>query len=211
MNGTWQEASQEQVRALVHKFRNHVSDDRQPLVDNITRLRALSLSCHQDVVLFEGETRDQSGQAGVMAFLLHGKGITLLDGNSEHIHRLNALNPAVIQTQLQAETYLKFFTGAMTGKESTFRILETAQELVWEDKQKDSSHDLVRKITPLELLPHKNGWNGTGVMQYEKHLFVTKLTLSADGAVIMEDDDLIVNNLPIADTRYTGLLRHEEF
>lgn len=210
MNGAWQEASQEQVRALVHKFRNHVSDDRQPLIDNITRLRALPLSCYQDVVLFEGETRDQSGQVGVMAFLLHTKGITLLDGNSEHIRRLNRVNPAVIQTQEQAKTYLKFFTGSITGEKGNFRIIETPQEVRW-NNQKDSYHELVPKITPLDLAPNGDTWKGTGVMQYGKQIFITILSLTVGGLVTMEDNQPIGKNLPIAATRYSGLLRHEEF
>lgn len=212
MNGAWQEASQEQILSLVYKFRNYVPNDKQPLVDNITRLRALSLSCHQDVVLFEGETRDQSGQAGVMAFLLHTKGVTLLDGSSDHIHRMNAINPPAIRTHAQVQTYLKLFTGAMTGEESNFRILETPQELVWKNETiKGSYHDLVRKITPLELRPNGDTWTGTAVVQYGKYLFITTFVLTADGHVTMEDAHPIEEILPIAATRYTGLLRYDEF
>ncbi|MDR4469615.1 MAG: hypothetical protein MRJ68_15195 [Nitrospira sp.] len=215
MNGAWQEASPEQVQSLVHKFRNHVSDDRQLLVDNIVRLRALSLTCYQDVVLFEGETRDQSGQVGVMAFLLHTKGVTLLDGKSEHLYKLNTANALAIQTREQAQTYLKFFAGAITSEEGNFRILETPQDLVWKDEKKDSYRDLLHKITPLEVAQNANGWKGTGMMQHGKLLFGFTLALTADGRVAMEDDHPddhpIVDNLPIAITRYTDVLRHEEF
>lgn len=210
MNGAWQEASQEQVVSLMQKFRNHVSRDNQPLFDNIARLRALSLSCYQDVVLFEGDTRDQLGQVGVMAFLLHTKGITLLDGNSEHLHKLNATNAPAIQTREQAQTYLKFFTGAIHSEESNFRILETPQDLVWKDERDDSYRDLLHKITPLELMPNGDAWKGTGAMQYGKALLIFTVTLTIDGRVTM-DDDQPVENLPVAASRYIGLLRHEEF
>ncbi|MBX3327838.1 MAG: hypothetical protein KF682_18245, partial [Nitrospira sp.] len=129
MNGEWQYASQEQVASLIQKFRNHVSHEQRSLIEGITRLRALPLSCHQDVILFEGEARHSSGQVGVVSFLLHTKGITLLDGKADRIYALNVWNPAKIGTEEQAQTYLKLFTGSLTSEEGNFRILQTSEEV----------------------------------------------------------------------------------
>lgn len=212
MSGDWQDASQEQVGVLLPKVRKHISRDEGVLVDGITRLRALPLSCHQDVVLFEGETKNASGQAGVISFLLHTKGITLLDGKADRLHALNAWNPVMIRTREQAQTYLKLFAGALTSEVGNFRILETYQEIVWKDETDRTKHqELNRKVKPLELRPDGGAWRGTGVVQYGNHVFVSTFTLAANGKVKMADDDPIGKNLPIVSTRYAGPLRYETF
>lgn len=212
MSGDWQYASQDQVSILRSKFRIHVSQEERMLLDGITRLRALPLSCHEDAVLFEGETRDSSRQSGVVSFLLHKKGITLLDGKSDRLHALNAWSPVITRTKEQAETYLKLFVGSLIAEEGNFRILQTPEEIVWKDDTgKESHQEVVKKMKPLELQPNGDSWKGTGVVQYGKHLFVSTFSLAPNGKVEMPDDDTIGENLPIAATRYAGSLRYERF
>lgn len=212
MSGDWQYASQEQVAVLLPKFRKHVSRDESALVDGITRLRALPLLCHQDVVLFEGETQNPSGQVGVVSFLFHTKGITLLDGKADRIHGLNAWNPAMLRTKEQAQTYLKFFAGAFTSEEGNFRMLETIQDILWKVETDGTKHqELNGKVRLLELRADGNSWKGTGVVQYGKDLFVSTFDLSANGQVKMVDDNPIGKNLPIAAVHYAGPLRYEMF
>ena len=178
---------------------------------SITKLRARTLPFYKDATLLEGEVEGESEQPGVLSFLLHRKGMTILDGTSNPIHRVNAWMPLDLSTQEKAQNYLQFFTAAISGEEGNFRIVQSPAQIEWDVQADESSKQSVH-VQALTVYPTDGlSWQATGTVQYGKNLYAANFMINSQGKVQMEDDTLMMAQLPISQNRYVEGVRYRGF
>lgn len=220
MDGDWQDLSPDQFSAVMQKLRSHrdalspnlIRRNEWPVLVEPSRLRRLPLACYNNVALIEAEIQETGEQPGVLTFLLHEQGGTLLNGRRgvEQIRLLNKWNPPQLNTPEQAVTYLKFVIGAMDPGDGNFRVLEEAHSVDWKTDADRAAHaDLEQVIRPLEIRKNGDSWIGVAIIQYKADLYRAELALSPDGLPKMLDDQSLGSNLPIKVRRFIEWLRYD--
>jgi hypothetical protein len=162
--------------------------------------------------LIEAEIQETGEQPGVLTFLLHEQGGTLLNGRRgvEQIRLLNKWNPPQLNTPEQAVTYLKFVIGAMDPGDGNFRVLEEAHSVDWKTDADRAAHaDLEQVIRPMTMTKKEHNWIGVVIIQYKADLYRAELALSPDGQLQMVDDQALGSNLPIKVRRFFEWLRYD--
>lgn len=179
----------------------------------ITQFRRTKLSFYPDAYLYEGLVpADNFNKGGVFSFIVSAGGkITLLDGSSPPIHRLNAEFPLKLDSDEQAEDYLRFFHAAVYGSEGDFHIVDNGSDLLWEKDVSVSNRQIVEKhIKPLLIERIKEGvWHFEVTIQYSDAVFYAKMELRAGGMVEMIEDQPFSADLPLRRQAFDGPLRHE--
>lgn len=220
MDGDWQDLPPDQFSEVMQKLRSHrdalspylIRRNEWPVPVEPSRLRRLSLACYNNAALIEAEIQETGEQSGVLTFLLHEQGGTLLNGRRgvEQIRRLNKWNPPQLHTPEQAVAYLKFVVGAMDPGDGNFRILEEAHSIDWKTDVDRTAHaDLEQVIQPLEIRKKGDNWIGVAIIQYKADLYRAELALSPGGQLQMVDDQALGSNLPIKVRRFFEWLRYD--
>lgn len=211
LDGEWHYATPEEVKTLTPKFSSMAPRSYRTVFQSMTKLRARTLPFYKDATLLEGEVEGESEQPGVLSFLLHRKGMTILDGTSNPIHRVNAWMPLDLSTQEKAQNYLQFFTAAISGEEGNFRIVQSPAQIEWDVQADESSKQSVH-VQALTVYPTDGlSWQATGTVQYGKNLYAANFMINSQGKVQMEDDTLMMAQLPISQNRYVEGVRYRGF
>ena len=173
----------------------------------------MTVPFYKDVTLFEGEVKGSSGDKGVLSFLLHGKGVTVLDGTANPIHAVNAWMPVDLNTQEKAQLYLRFFTAAISGDGGNFRIVQDPAHLAWNvQADAQTKQTVVGQVTPLIVYPTDGqSWQAAGTVQYGKDLYRASFFVGSKGQVKMEGDTLVLSQLPISQDKYIEGVRYKVF
>lgn len=177
-------------------------DDWQPV-----RLRRLPLSCYDNVVLMEaqignGDVLEGGKQPRVVTFLLHDRGLTMLNDSWGMNHRLTILEfnrwkPPQLGTSEQAGTYLKLMMGLSS------RVLDGATSLdwAWYADSVVRGH-LERMIHPPTLVMMGGTWVGEAVFQWQNGVSRIAFTLAPDGGFNITDEQSLGRDLPIKMRHY---------
>lgn len=220
MDGDWLDLSPDQFSEVKQKLRSNwgafgrygVKRNEWPVQVEPSRLRRLSLACYNNVALIKAEIQETGEQPGVLTFLLHEQGGTLLNGRRgvEQIRLLNKWNRPQLHTPEQAAAHLNFVIGAMDPGDGNFRILEEAHSIDWKtDADRTAYPDLEQMIRPLEIRKNGDGWIGVAIIQYRADLYRAELALSPDGQPKMLDDQSLGSNLPIKVRRFFEWRRYD--
>ncbi len=143
---------------------------------------------------------DQSWQPNGMAvwFIGHQGIFYLLDGNSEPIHRVNAMAPIRVSDQNYID-YLKFFCTFVYTEGATFRIIENYQDLeVYGPAPPGFDHAVMPYLKPVTI--YQRGQDGSifaeATLVYQHALYHVRFQVQLDGQVTMLDDKKIPVDLP---------------
>ena len=143
---------------------------------------------------------DQSWQPGGMTvwFIGHQGIFYLLDGNSEPIHRVNAMAPIRISDQNYID-YLKFFCTFVYTEGATFRIIESLQDLeIYGPAPPGFDHAVSPYLKPVTI--YQRGQDGSifaeAALVYQHALYHVRFQVQLDGQVTMLDDKKVPVDLP---------------
>ena len=220
MEGNWQDLPPDQFSQVMEKVRHHRAAPTRFWIRRNewsgpvepSRLRRLPLACYDNVALIEGELEIPGEQSGVLTFLSHDRGITLLNGRRgvEQIRQLNKWNPPQLHTPEQAATYLKFMVGTVDPGDGNLRVLEDAHSVDWKTDADRAAHaDLEQAIHPLEMSEKDDTWIGTAIIQHHADLYRIELALSQNGQPKLLDGQSLGANLPIKMRRFFEWLRYD--
>ena len=220
MEGNWQDLPPEEFAEVMQRIRHHraaptrfwIRRNEWSVPVEPSRLRRLPLACYDNVALIEGELEIPGVQSGVLTFLSHDRGITLLNGQRgvEQIRQLNKWNRPQLTTPEQAVTYLKFVIGTMDPGDGNFRVLEEAQSLDWKTDEDRAAHaHLEQAIRPVTMTKKEHDWIGEAIIQYKADLYRAELSLSLNGQPNMLDDQSLGSNLPIKVRRFFEWVRYD--
>lgn len=181
------------------------------LLQDTRELRAMALPFYDKTTLLEARARGEDGDLILIHILLGPSGHSVLNGTSPVIHDYNKAAPIHIDTATQAAAYLRFFCGAVVGKEGPFSIIEKADDL-WLEKSADPTirAQATAKLIPLEIKADPEGdWRAQAVVAYSNALFIGSFRIKRNGVVEMLDDQPIMTNLPLRRIGYKGEARLE--
>lgn len=220
MEGNWQDLTPEEFSEVMQKVRlyraapTRIWIRRNEWLGPVepSRLRRLPLACYDNVALIEGEIVIPGQQPGVLTFLSHARGMTMLNGQRgvEQIRQLNKWNPPQLHTPEQAATYLKFMVGTADPGDGNVRVLEDAHSVDWKtDADRAAYADLEQVIHPLEMSKKDDSWIGTAIIQHHADLYRIELSLSQNGQPTLLDGQSLGTNLPIKMRRFFEWLRYD--
>jgi hypothetical protein len=211
LSGEWRTLSGEEARRAFFQLflgmRSHFD-----LLGDIRQLRALSLPFYANATLVEARGWDTWGHPLVLNAVVRTEDVVALDGTSIPIHDLNAVQAPTLESEEQAKAYLRFFTGAIQGKEGPFQIVEKPSDLWWNAGERNCQRDPVftGMLEPLAAQRDgQGGWNANATMVYSDVLFKIKLHVDPKGMVEMGEDQPLRVGLPIRGVRNSGVARQE--
>lgn len=131
-------------------------------------------------------------------FIGHQTNIFALNGNSEPLHRVNAIAPVRINDQNYVD-YLKFFCTFVYTEGATFRIIETLQDLeVYGPAPAGFDQAVTPYLKPVTM--YQRGPNGEifaeATLVYQHQLYHVRFKVEMSGEVTMLDDKKIPVDLP---------------
>lgn len=221
LDGKWEELTPEQAAGVVQRLRQYwrelrrgLSEDDWPLLQDATRFRQLPLPFYMNVVLVEGEIRKAGQEPGLLTFLLHDRGVTLLtdSGGRGVILDLNHWNPPQLDAPEYAAIYTKLFIGAMGGAKGDLRVLEDPNMVEWRTDEDRRAHGALEQvIRPVLIRAEEKVWVTETIIQSGETLVHADFALEHNGWLRLLNGYTVGSALPIKRTHYTRYLRHESF
>lgn len=215
--GDWvtpdKQASQDLIDRLVKLASTPETKWIETWARRIIQFRTKQLSFYPGAKLCEGLVPPvDHGAASIFSFILLKDGIiSFLSGTAQNIHLLNRHIPVELRTREQVESYLRFFTAAIFGDYSNFRIVDGLEDPLWaRDTSEADKQRAAKYIRPLLMDQLDDGrWKANVTMQYSTALFSAVLYILPTGMIEMADDVPIAANLPLRREAFNGPLRYE--
>ncbi|MEM9497026.1 MAG: hypothetical protein AAGA28_03815, partial [Pseudomonadota bacterium] len=163
-------------------------------------VREAVLPFYQSGRLIEIETIREDSER-LLSFLVFPEKTFLLNGTSPPIHEANARMGVFIDSAADAAAYLRFFCLFINGEEGPFKILESVEELSWNEEARPT--DIIQTaplLRPLTVWPDPekpDHWRAAATIQYSNALFYAEFRIQPTGMVEMLDDNPVAANLPL--------------
>lgn len=130
-----------------------------------------------------------------------GKSVTILDWSNGPIYELNERVPLSINEKNITE-YIRFFFTFVRGRHGRFLITESVDDIAWKDEPPATARKTISSlIEPIRL----RGIEGNGSyilsarMIFKDSLFRTCITVTKKGNVKMDEEELVVEDIPVLD------------
>ncbi len=126
--------------------------------------------------------------------------VVILDFTNDPIYMLNKELPV----QLTPETvfdYVRFFFTYVKGRHGRFLISETVDDINWKEEPPSAARKAIGKmLKEMELKSTENGaYYMEATMIFKDSLFKSDIYVSADGAVTLKDEELLIEDMPVLD------------
>lgn len=127
--------------------------------------------------------------------------VNVLNWTNEVIYRLNKSVPIRLNGQ-NMDDYVRFFFTYVRGKHGRFLIIDTVDDIDWREEPAPAGRKALGKmIEPMRILRKEN--DGTVVFRasiiFRSSLFVAEAHVKPDGMVMMQNEELLVEDIPVAD------------
>ena len=124
-----------------------------------------------------------------------------LNWSNEPIFRLNKIVPVVINDATMAD-YVRFFFTHVRGPHGRFLIIDTVDDIDWREEPAPAGRKaLGRMIEPMYVKSREA--DGTIVFKlcvvFKDSLFQAEAHLKTDGRIAMTNEELLVEDIPVAD------------
>ena len=171
----------------------------------IDAVRRTKVNFYSDTWLYEARCVDGEEFAGYLTWIANDEHVVQLTGNSPPIHHLNSMIPIELTNSDIAAQYLEFFCSAVHGQAGAFRVITSPDALRWESEPEDPlPEDVMRKLHPVEMKrvePEQEEkkdpvWTTECAVQYADALFQSEFVVQDDGAVLMLNDQPLVEDRP---------------
>ena len=171
---------------------------------DLRRMRSLDLSFYPNATLYELELARPGGSVGIFTYIRQNEAFVRLDGHSPQIHQLSRSAPIRIDTLQEAVAFLRFFMGAVQGKDGVFMVVDGVTDVPWlpsaTSSQKQQAQRDIQRLA-VEASP-SGGWRAKATVRYRDALFIATIWIKPDGMVEMLDDNPIVEDLPVRIDRF---------
>jgi hypothetical protein len=132
----------------------------------------------------------------------------VLDWSNKPIYRLNDQVPIKLDRD-NVHDYVRMFFALVKGRKGRFHIVESIEDLDWKDDPPPSARKAIgNMLMPLTLVDspdnnsgdnHDSAWHLRGVFNYRDMLFQSDVHVSTYARVRMDNEEILVENLPIFD------------
>ncbi len=127
--------------------------------------------------------------------------VFVLNWTNETIYQLNKKIPILLNEETRAE-YVRFFFSYVRGSHGRFLIVDSVDDIDWREEPAPSGRKALGKmIEPMRV--KKREKDGTVVFSlcliFKDSLFQAQAHLKPDGTLSIDDEELLVEDIPVAD------------
>ena len=160
------------------------------------------LSFYPGYKLLDINTHDGVPVLQVFVIYKDDENFEVLDWRNAPIYRLNDTVPIRLNAD-NIYDYVRMFFALVKGHKGHFHIVESIEDLNWKDDPPPSARKAIGDmLIPLKLVDTSTDDDGNSfylkaVFNYRDMLFQSDMYVSAYGRVHMENEEILVENLPV--------------
>jgi hypothetical protein len=127
--------------------------------------------------------------------------IIVLDWTNEPIYALNDRLPITLDDN-NITDYIRFFFSYVRGKQGRFVIVENVDDINWREEPPASARKAIgNMLEPISIFTKDKdgGYHMEACLVFQDSLFKSKIEVKTNGLVNLYDEELIVEDMPIAD------------
>ncbi len=212
--GDWQAVGIEEAAEVLAAIADQLPKGLGMGASAVSGVRKHPLSFYEESYFFEARVLAGGEVAGYLTFVQHPHGLTLLDGTSPPIHRLNAELPVRLGDAARALAYLRFFCSAVQGEEGAFTLFERPEQLLPAAAlESEDAAKAAREAVSAEVRaggdparPDED-WMLWAVVKYAGSLSESRFRLQRSGMVEMLADEPVAAKLSLHAEKFFGGLR----
>ena len=165
------------------------------------------LSFYPGYQLLDINTQDSDPVQRIFVIYKDDNSFEVLDWSNAPIYRLNDKVPIELDNQ-NIHDYVRMFFAVVKGRKGRFHIIESVEDLDWKDDPPPSARKAIgNMLMPLRLVAASAGdedsaFHLRAVFNYRDMLFESDIYVSAYGRVRMDNEEILVENLPIFDENF---------
>ena len=133
--------------------------------------------------------------------LLGSDDVVVLDWSNEPIYALNDRLPITLSDNNIID-YVRFFFTHVRGKEGRFVVVENVDDIDWREEPPVAARKAIGEmLEPLHVFnKEKDGtYHLEACIVFQDSLFKSKIEVKSNGLVSLYDEELVVEEMPIAD------------
>lgn len=187
-----------QAARLVNAVNPHLDMKFDP---QTTAVMIHNLSFYEGYFLAELSRHDQNPPVTRNAICNDKGEVHVLNWTNEVIHALNKSVPVTLNDETMAD-YVRFFFTYVRGTHGRFLIVDNVDDIDWREEPAPAGRKALGKmIEPLHVLRREK--DGTAVficcIIFRNSLFQAEAHLRPDGTISMTNEELLVEDIPVAD------------
>ena len=148
------------------------------------------------------EISDHSAIPARKSFIVYrAEEAVVLDWTNQPIYRLNEIVPVRLDEQNIVE-YVRFFFTFVRGRHGRFLITESVDDIAWKDEPPAPARKAIAALiepTKLRAMDENGAFHLSTRMIFKDSLFKSNVIVTPAGLVTLEDEELVVENIPILD------------
>jgi hypothetical protein len=172
-----------------------------PMDSTTTSIMVHDLAFYPGHFLAELNRHDAHPQK-TRSVIANSKGdVFVLNGSNDVIYRLNKTTPILLDDNNIIE-YIRFFFCYVRGKHGRFLIVENVDDLNWREEPSVAGRKaLAKMINPVTLKAKDTDGTYTFAANiiFKDSLFLSDIRVSKNGMVQMLNEELLVEEIPVAD------------
>ena len=210
--GAWRDVSPEDSDTALGIYAEDMANEHIPNFlsgADIERLRATPLGFYPGWLLFECQMTLKNGPRVLFSFLLGPDGAVLLDGTREPLIALAAHLRYDFSAESVAGAYVRFFCDMLRTREGRFLIVSSWNELdVLADTDAKTRAALAKAVRrPSQSAPGDEGTRVLTTVLYAGNLSYVTFLVTPEGLVVMEEDHLVMEDVPVVPEHFEGPFR----
>ncbi len=189
---------QKQSAELIEKLSAHFD---APFDAARTSVMIHDVAFYPGYTLAELSRHDQNPPVMRAAVYNEAGEVEVLNWTNEPIYRLNKNAPLTL-TPDSAPDYIRFFFHYVRGSHGRFTVIDSVDDIDWREEPAAAGRKaLGRMIEPLYLKSREK--DGTRIFTlcfiFKDSLFSAEAHISPDGQVALHNEELLVEDIPVAD------------
>ena len=210
--GDWRDVSPEDMAEAIRIYAEDVANEHVPDFlggADIECMRALPLSFFPGWMLFECQVGLKNGPRVLFDFVLGPDGAVLLDGTKEPLHALAKHIKCAFTDASNARDYMLFYCNGLRTEQGRFRIIQSASELAIDTATDSATRAALKKaVRALKQSDvEEEGARFLVTVLYAQSLYYTTFRVTPDGQVEMEEDHLVMEEVPVVPEYFEGPFR----
>lgn len=196
-NRPWEEIDPEEMPRLVAQI-NQSLKERQ-FDPNTTIGRRQPLPWYAEYEFLELVDTATSGPTFTRRVIYRPDDFYVLNWTNGPIYTANDKAPIMVNSDLAAD-YAKYFFNYVKGRHGRFVIVDSADEIMWEESVPAKGKEAVAKIVkPTTIINEEPNGKITllSFMVFKDSLFRANIHVERDGMVSLSDEALVIEGMPI--------------
>lgn len=183
-----------------------ILDQVNPLLDGLqfdpveTTIMAIDLPFYPGFQFLD--IADHTGLPPLQRFVVYKPDqVVVLDFTNDPIYALNKAAPITLSAET-AEDYVRFFFAYVRGRHGRFLLAENVDDINWKEDPPPAARKAIGKmLIPVTLnnVQDDGIYKMSACMVFKDSLFKSDIKVTPGGQVSLENEELLVEDLPVLD------------